>query len=160
MTRELSDIVSMLERTHATFCETLVTLGETDRLDERPADGGWSAREVSAHQINRERWTRLAAERIVSEPSPELTSAGPADSEIGPMSEVTNHPVSELVSLLEIERDRTLDLLEYCTDADLLRAGKSPAGELTLEACLEALISDEREHARQLTRLLQSARAS
>jgi uncharacterized damage-inducible protein DinB len=160
MTETVTDLVSRLERAHSAFCESLVELGETDRLDERPGEAAWNAREVTAHQINTERWLRGFAERDAgraTEDEPHLP-----EREAGAMTDFEAAPLPQLVRLLEAERELTLTLLAHKTDADLGRlCGTAPWGEaLTLGRCLNVLAGHQSRHTAQLTAILRSTPAA
>lgn len=161
MTETLTDLVSRLERAHSAFCEALVELGETDRLDERPRAGEWTAREVTAHQVNSERLMRaIAGQREVQGAvNPEIRVL---EGETGSMAEFEGQTLARLVRLLESERESTLAVLTHDTDADLSRQrGRAPSGEeLTLGRVLAMLVAHQGRHTAQLTAMLRAAPAS
>ena len=161
MTETLTDLVSKLERAHSAFCEVLVELGETDRLDERPQAGEWSAREVTAHQVNSERLLRAIAEAGRTDRAAN-SEVRVVEGETGSMAEFDGATLARLVRLLESERESTLALLAHATDADLgHECGMAPWGEeLTLGRVLAVLVAHQGRHTAQFSAMLRTARAS
>ena len=160
MRETVTDLVSKLERAHSAFCEALVELGETDRLDERPQPGEWNAREVAAHQMTAERWMRGVAANAQGAAGPPFDAPFP-EGEIGFPKEIAGQPLTALVRLLESERELTLVLLAHSSDADLTRPiGPGPSGEqLTLGGWLTAIAGHESRHTAQLGAMLRGRQA-
>lgn len=155
MAESPADLVSKLERAHSTFCESLVELGETDRLDTRPCPDEWTAREVAMHEIGLERFVQRFATRICAESDPVLDEDF-KDGEMPPMAEFERLPLSVLVQVLESERQKTLELLAHSTDADLRRHGRTAScRDVTLADLFRALAGHEDRHTAQLAAILQ-----
>lgn len=159
MPQTLQNLISRLERGHSAFCEALVTLGETDRLELRPDGGGRTPRELAAHILACERIARAGAERILREDDPQLETNPFTKGDTSSLAEVVDLDLRRLVRLLESEREQTLALLARQSRADLDRMARLPDGNRgTLQTWLEMLATHDGEHTQQLIELLHAAR--
>lgn len=157
MAQALQDLISRLERSHSAFCEGLVALGETDRLDVRLPSTGGTARELSALQIRTERIFRTFFMQLLHGADPVLDDQY-LHMDAGGDAETSGTPLTRLVRLVESEREQTLTLLAHCTDSDLRRSGRtSTGGSETLEGAIIALAQHEGHHATQMLHLAQAA---
>lgn len=125
--------------------------GATDtELDARPADGGWTAREVAHHLPDSEMTGAIRLRRLVAEDRPVIQAY---DQELFAQRLHYDRPVALSLALLAAVRAATAELLERLTEEEWARAGThSDSGPYSVADWLEIYAAHAHDHAEQIAR--------
>ncbi len=146
------DRAALVERyRQGTACVLAALDGVTDEeLDARPADGGWSAREVVHHLADSETMAATRLRRLLAEDSP-VIHAYPE--EVFAARLRYDRPLGTSLAVLEAVRAASLELLELLDDADWDRIGThTEDGPYDVGTWLRTYAAHAEDHAAQLTR--------
>jgi hypothetical protein len=133
--------------------------GATDaELDARPADGGWTAREVAHHTADSEMTSAIRLRRLIAEDDPLIV--GYDGDEFARRLRYDDRPVEPALAAIEGARATTAQILDRLTEAEWGRAGThSEMGAYGVERWLEIYAAHCHEHADQIRQALAEATA-
>lgn len=125
--------------------------GATDaELDARPADGGWSARQVVHHLADAETMSATRLRRLLAEDDP-VIHAYPE--EVFAARLRYDRPIATSLAVIEAVRDASLELLELLDEAEWARTGThSEDGPYGVDTWLRIYAAHAEDHAEQLAR--------
>jgi hypothetical protein len=131
--------------------------GATDaELDARPADGGWTAREVAIHVTDSELSAAVRLRRLIAEDRPLIAAY---DEELYAERLHYDRPIAASVAALAAVRTLSAELLDRLTDEEWQRAGThSDSGPYSVMTWLEMYGPHAHDHADQIQRALAEAR--
>jgi hypothetical protein len=131
--------------------------GATDtELDARPADGGWTAREVAIHLPDSEMSGAIRLRRLLAEDEPIIQAY---DQDVYAQRLYYDRPIAASLTALAAVRTLTFELLERLTEEEWQRAGThSEAGTYSVTTWLEMYGVHAHDHADQIRRALAEAR--
>jgi uncharacterized damage-inducible protein DinB len=157
LTRLEPGTVEILAATPGTLRALLASLPAS--VVERPDSGGWSARDIVAHLVDRGRIQRARVERLLAQPG-----AGIEDSDERATLAASGLRPWPLAALLdEFERARADDVVRYAAlaAADLARPGvHSVAGEITVANLIHQAAYHDTQHLGQIAAALGAAPAA
>lgn len=127
----------------------------TAELDARPADGGWTAREVVHHLADSEARSMLRLRQLLAEDAPAIEVY---DQDRWAATLHYDGPLDEPLAVLRAVRASSLATLRRIGDDDWQRAGRHPEHDApyTVARWLELYAEHPYEHAEQI----RAARAS
>jgi hypothetical protein len=118
-------------------------------LDRRPADAGWSAREVVHHLADSEMRSAIRLRMLLAEDSP--TIQGYDEEEYARRLNYDSRPIGPSVAALRATREATAPLLELLREEDWSRSGThSESGPYSVETWLEIYSEHAHDHAQQI----------
>jgi hypothetical protein len=119
-------------------------------LDARPADGGWTAREVAHHLADSETMSVIRLRRLLAEDEPLL---GAYDENEFARRLHYDRPLAASLELFRAVRASNAELLERLSDEDWSRTGThSDSGPYSVTTWLEIYGVHARDHADQIRR--------
>ena len=126
--------------------------GLTERqLDHKPADGGFSAREVVHHTADSEMTSAIRLRRLVAEDNPQITGYDP--DLFAARLYYAGRPVQPSLDAIRAARESTASILEALSEAEWDRAGThSELGEYSVDTWLEVYAAHCHDHADQARR--------
>ena len=125
-----------------------------EELDARPADGGWTPREVVHHTADSEMTSAIRLRRLIAEDDP-LIVAYDGD-EFARRLHYADRPIEPALDAISAARATTAQILAGLTEAEWRRTGRhSEDGGYGVERWLEIYATHCHEHAEQI----RSARA-
>jgi hypothetical protein len=117
-------------------------------LDARPADGGWTAREVAHHLPDSEMTGAIRLRRLIAEDQPVIQGY---DQDLFARRLHYDRPIAASVAALAAVRAVTAALLDSLTEDDWLRAGThSDSGAYSVLDWLEIYAAHAHDHAEQI----------
>jgi DinB superfamily len=123
-------------------------LGDAE-LDRRPADGGWTAREVVHHLADSEMTSAIRLRKLLAEDSP--TIQGYDEAEFARRLHYDSRPIGPSVAALRAARETTAAILERLGDEDWRRSGThTESGPYSVETWLEIYAAHAHDHAEQI----------
>ncbi|MEA3076549.1 MAG: hypothetical protein QOF60_1457 [Actinomycetota bacterium] len=126
-----------------------------DRLDRRPADGGWSARQVVHHLADSEMTSAIRLRRLLTEDDPVI--AGYDENEYARRLHYDRRPIEPSLAAMRAARDTSADLLDHLAEDDWDRAGThTESGAYSVGRWLEIYADHAHDHAEQIGRALDS----
>ncbi len=128
--------------------------GLTDEeLDHRPADGGWSPRQVVHHLADSEMASAIRLRKLLVEDSP--TIQGYDEEEYARGLHYDTRPIAPSLAALRAARETTASILDHLTDEDWTRTGThTESGEYSVQTWLEIYAAHAHDHADQIRRAL------
>jgi hypothetical protein len=118
-------------------------------LDRRPAEGGWSAREVVHHLADSEMTSAIRLRLLVAEDSPVIR--GYDEEEFARRLHYHDRPPAASLAALRASRETTADILDRLAEDDWARSGThTESGEYSVEMWLEIYASHAHDHAEQI----------
>jgi predicted transcriptional regulator len=127
-------------------------------LDARPADGGWTPREVVHHTADSEMTSAIRLRRLVAEDEPLIV--GYDGDEFARRLHYDRRPIEPALEAIAGARATTAQILAGLTDAEWGRTGThSEDGPYGVERWLEIYAAHCHEHAAQITRARAEATA-
>ena len=117
-------------------------------LDARPADGGWTAREVVHHLADSETTSTIRFRRLLAEDDPVIVGY-----DQDRFAEVLRYdrPIDLSLAVFEAVRASNVELLELLTDADFARTGThTEDGAYGVEQWLAIYADHAYDHAEQI----------
>lgn len=128
-------------------------------LDYRPADGGWSPREVVHHTADSEMTSAIRLRRLVAEEAPAI--AGYDGDEFARRLHYATRPIGPSLDAIRGARSSTASVLAQLGEDDWARAGThSEMGPYSVDLWLEIYAVHCHEHAEQVNRAVAEARAA
>lgn len=125
-------------------------VGEAN-LDHRPADGGWTPREVVHHTADSEMTSAIRLRRLIAEDDPAIV--GYDGDEFARRLHYDDRPIEPALEAIAGARSTTAQILLRLTDAEWLRTGThSEMGAYGVERWLGIYAAHCHEHADQIRR--------
>ena len=123
--------------------------GATDEdLDRRPADGGWTAREVVHHLADSEAQAYIRLRRLIAEDGPVLHAY---DEPEYARRLHYDRPIVSSLAVLRAVRDASLELLQVLTEDEWARSGTHPeSGPYDVDKWLRIYSEHSHNHANQI----------
>jgi DinB family protein len=122
-------------------------------LDHRPADGGWTPREVVHHVADSEMTSAIRLRRLIAEEDPLI--AGYDGDEFARRLHYANRPIEPALAAVDAARATTAQILHGLTDREWSRTGThSESGPYGVETWLEIYAVHCDDHADQIRRAL------
>jgi hypothetical protein len=126
------------------------------QLDHRPADGGWTPREVVHHVADSEMTSAIRLRRLIVEQDPLIV--GYDGDEFARRLHYADRPIAPALAAVEAARATTAQILHGLTDAEWSRKGThSESGPYGVEAWLEIYAVHCDDHAVQIREALAGA---
>ena len=115
------DRTELLDRFRTGYDDVVDALADItpDELDRRPADGGWSAREIAHHLPDSEATAYVRLRRLIAEDNP--TIIGYDEAEFARRLHY-DRPIEPSLAVLKSVREASLQLLESLTPDEWQRA--------------------------------------
>ena len=118
-------------------------------LDHRPADGGWTPREVVHHVADSEMTSAIRLRRLIAEDEPLIV--GYDGDEFARRLHYADRPIEPALAALAAARATTAQSLRGLTEAEWARTGKySDSGPYGVEHWLEIYAVHCHDHADQI----------
>jgi hypothetical protein len=118
------------------------------QLDHKPADGGFSAREVVHHTADSEMTSAIRLRRLVAEDNPQITGYDP--DLFAARLHYAGRPVQPSLDAIRAARESTASILEALSEAEWERAGThSELGAYSVDTWLEIYAAHCHDHADQ-----------
>ena len=118
-------------------------------LDTRPADGGWTPREVVHHTADSEMTSAIRLRRLIAEDNPLIV--GYDGDEFARRLHYSDRPIEPALAAIAAARSTTLQILDGLTDAQWARTGThSESGAYGVERWLEIYANHCHDHAEQI----------
>jgi hypothetical protein len=153
-----SDLVERYRAGHGVLVESLVGIDEAG-LDARPADGGWTPREVVHHTADSEMTSAIRLRRLIAEDNPVIV--GYDGDVFAERLRYLERPIEPALAAIAAARATTVQILDRLTDADWARTGThSESGPYGVERWLEIYAFHCDEHADQIRRARAEAQAN
>ncbi len=120
-------------------------------LDTRPADGGWTPREVVHHTADSEMTSGIRLRRLIAEDDPLIV--GYDGDEFARRLHYSDRPIGPALDAIAGARATTAQILAGLTEAEWGRTGThSESGPYGVERWLEIYAEHCHEHAEQIRR--------
>jgi hypothetical protein len=120
-------------------------------LDRRPADGGWTAREVVHHTADSEMTSAIRLRRLIAEDDPSIV--GYDGDEFARRLRYGERAIEPALAAIAAARATTAQILDGLSDADWQRTGThSESGKYSVEHWLEIYAVHCDDHADQIRR--------
>jgi hypothetical protein len=124
-------------------------------LDHRPADGGWTPREVVHHVADSEMTSAIRLRRLIAEETPLIV--GYDGDEFARRLHYADRPIEPALAAVAGARSTTMQILEGLTEAEWARTGThSDSGPYGVEIWLETYAVHCHDHADQIRRALET----
>jgi len=126
-------------------------------LDYRPADGGWSAREVVHHTADSELTSAVRLRKLLAEDGARID--GYDEMEFSRRLHYRERPVASSLAAVRAARESSASLLVCLSDADWSRTGvHSESGPYSVTTWLEIYAAHCHDHADQIDRAVRESR--
>ena len=150
-----AELVARYKAGHATLLASLAGIDEAG-LDARPADGGWTPREVVQHTADSEMTAAIRLRRLISEENPVI--AGYDGDTFAVRLHYADRPIEPALDAIAAARATTAQILDGLTEADWARTGThTESGPYGVEQWLETYAVHCEEHADQIRRAREEA---
>jgi hypothetical protein len=127
-------------------------------LDHKPADGGWSAREVVHHTADSELTSAVRLRRLIAEPEPEIQ--GYDEMEFSRKLRYDDRPIGPSLAAVRAARESTASILRSLDDGEWERHGShSEIGNYSVDLWLRIYAAHCHDHAEQIQRAVDEFRA-
>jgi DinB superfamily len=148
-------LISRYRDGSAVLADAVARLSER-QLDHKPADGGFSAREVVHHTADSEMTSAIRLRRLVAEDSPQFTGYDP--DVFAARLHYASRPVQPSLDAVRAARESTASILAALSDEEWERAGThSEMGEYSIDTWLEVYAAHCHDHADQIRRAVKEA---
>jgi hypothetical protein len=145
-----TDLIAQYREGAAVLAAAVAGLSD-EELDNRPADGGWSAREVVHHTADSEMTSAVRLRRLVAEDSPAI--AGYDADVYAAALHYRTRPIQPSLEAIRYARGTTADILDALSDDAWERAGThSEMGPYSIDTWLEIYARHCHDHAEQAKR--------
>jgi hypothetical protein len=145
-----SELVARYKAGHGTLLASLAGIDEAG-LDARPADGGWTPREVVQHTADSEMTAAIRLRRLVAEENPLI--AGYDGDTFAVRLHYADRPIEPALDAIAAARSTTAQILDALTEADWARTGThTDSGPYGVKEWLETYAVHCDEHADQIRR--------
>lgn len=119
------------------------------QLDEPPADGGWTVREVVHHLADSEMTSAVRLRRLLAEDAPRIDAYD--EERFAAVLHYRDRPVQAALAAVAAARQTSRELLDRLTEADWARAGThSTSGRYSVDDWLEIYAAHAHDHADQI----------
>ena len=126
------------------------------QLDHKPADGGFSAREVVHHTADSEMTAAIRLRRLVAEDNPQIIGYDP--DLFASRLHYASRPVQPSLDAIRAARESSASLLEALNEQEWERAGThSEIGAYSIDTWLEVYAVHCHDHAEQVRRAVAEA---
>ena len=150
---ERATLVDRYRAGHAAILEAIADVGEAG-LDVRPADGGWTPREVVHHTADSEMTSAIRLRRLIAEDDPLIV--GYDGDEFARRLHYANRPIEPALEAIAAARATTVQILDGLTEAQWARTGThSESGPYGVEHWLEIYANHCHDHADQIRAAVQ-----
>ena len=147
-----SALVAQYEAGPAVLAAAVEGLSDAE-LDHRPADGGWTPREVVHHVADSEMTSAIRLRRLIAEDDPLIV--GYDGDEFARRLHYADRPIEPALAAVVAARATSAQILHGLSDAEWARTGShSDSGEYGVEHWLEIYAVHCDEHADQIQRAL------
>lgn len=148
-------LISRYREGPAVLADAVSRLSEK-QLDHKPADGGFSAREVVHHTADSEMTSAIRLRRLVAEDNPKITGYDP--DQFAARLHYASRPVQPSLDAIRAARESTASILEALSEAEWERAGThSEIGAYSIDTWLEVYAAHCHDHADQARRAANEA---
>ena len=145
-----AELVARYRAGHATLLASLAGIDEAG-LDHRPADGGWTPREVVHHTADSEMTAAIRLRRLIAEENPVI--AGYDGDTFAERLHYADRPIEPALDSIAAARATTVQILDRLTEAEWARTGThTESGSYGVERWLEIYAVHCDEHADQIRR--------
>jgi DinB superfamily len=145
-----AELVARYKAGHATLLASLAGIDEAG-LDARPADGGWTPREVVQHTADSEMTAAIRLRRLVAEENPLI--AGYDGDTFAVRLHYADRPIEPALDAIAAARSTTAQILDALTEAEWARTGThTDFGPYGVKEWLETYAVHCDEHADQIRR--------
>jgi hypothetical protein len=149
-TARRAELIAHYRSGHSVIAESLAGIDEAG-LDARPADGGWTPREVVHHTADSEMTAAIRVRRLIAEDNP--TIVGYDGDVFAERLRYADRPIEPALEAIAGARSTTAQILERLTDAEWARTGThTESGSYGVERWLEIYALHCDEHADQIRR--------
>jgi hypothetical protein len=126
------------------------------QLDHKPADGGFSAREVVHHTADSEMTSAIRLRRLVAEENPKITGYDP--DVFAARLHYASRAVQPSLDAIRATRESTASILAALSEGEWERAGThSEMGKYSIDRWLEIYAAHCHDHAGQIGRAAKEA---
>lgn len=123
-------------------------------LDYRPADGGWTPREVVHHVADSEMTSAIRLRRLLAEDDPVLQ--GYDQVEFAHRLHYSRRALPPSLAAVRAARETSASILEHLTEADWSRKGThTESGEYSVDDWLTIYAAHCHDHAEQIRRAVE-----
>jgi DinB family protein len=145
-----AELLSRYSEGAAVLAAAVARLSQTE-LDHKPADGGFSAREVVHHTADSEMTAAIRLRRLVAEDNPQITGYDP--DLFASRLRYASRPFQPSLDAIRAARESTASILEALSEEEWERAGThSEIGEYSIDTWLEVYAAHCHDHADQIRR--------
>lgn len=125
-------------------------------LDRKPADGGWTAREIAHHCADSEMTSAIRLRKLLAEDSARISAY---DEELfARRLHYDRRPVGPSLAAVRAARESSAQLLDQLSEAEWARSGThEEMGAYGVETWLEVYAAHCHDHAEQVRRALASS---
>src|ERR1700738_1402481 len=148
-------LISRYREGPAVLADAVSRLSEK-QLDHKPADGGFSAREVVHHTADSEMTSAIRLRRLVAEDNPQITGYDP--DLFAARLHYASRPAQPSLDAIRAARESTASILEALNEAEGERTDThSERGEYSIDMWLEVYAAHCHDHADQARRAAEGA---
>jgi hypothetical protein len=145
-----TELVDRYRAGHGVLVESLVGI-DAAGLDARPADGGWTPREVVHHTADSEMTSAIRLRRLIAEENPVIV--GYDGDTFAARLHYDDRPIEPALAAIASARATTVQILDRLTEPEWARTGThSESGPYGVERWLEIYALHCDEHADQIRR--------
>ena len=145
-----ADLIARYRSGHAVIAESLAGIDEAG-LDARPADGGWTPREVVHHTADSEMTSAVRLRRLIAEENP--TIVGYDGDIFAERLHYADRPIEPALEAIAGARSTTAQILDRLTEVEWAGTGThTESGSYGVERWLEIYALHCDEHADQIRR--------
>ena len=145
-----AELVARYKGGHAALLASLEGIDDAG-LDGRPADGGWTPREVVHHTADSEMTAGIRLRRLVAEENPVIV--GYDGDTFAVRLRYADRPIEPALDAIAAARSTTAQILDRLTDAEWARTGThTESGAYGVEQWLETYAVHCDDHADQIRR--------
>lgn len=128
-------------------------------LDQRPSDGGWSAREVMHHTADSELTSAIRLRKLIAEDDARIE--GYDEMEFSRRLHYRERPVASSLAAVRAARETSASILACLSDAEWERSGvHSDSGPYSVTTWLEIYAAHCHDHADQIDRAVRESRGA
>lgn len=149
---------ALIARYRAGPAEILAAVAEVGEagLDTRPADAGWTPREVIHHTADSEMTAAIRLRRLIAEDNPLIV--GYDGDEFARRLHYADRPIEPALAAIAAARAATVQILDGLSDAQWARTGThSESGPYGVERWLEIYADHCHDHADQIRTAVRGA---
>ena len=146
----MSDRAALMERygAGAEAAEAALAGATDDELDRRPADGGWTARQVAHHLADSETMAYTRLRRLIADDDPIIQGY---DEPTWAERLHYERPIAEALAVVRAVRTASLSLLRTLTPSEWERRGRhSESGPYSVDDWLQIYAAHCHDHAAQI----------